>query len=62
MPKDSRSASALPSIHEFAARFRRAYGREMTGEEQHFLQLASLMLDENLGVEQPDEVGKGAAA
>ncbi len=48
MPSGYRAARYLPTIDDFEDKFRRVYGREMTSEERHLSNLASILLDEKI--------------
>jgi hypothetical protein len=63
MAKERRTNSSSISHDEFERRFQRAFGREMTAEERRFLKLANLLLDNELGIDDDEEIkSKGTAA
>ena len=43
-----RVSHCLPTLDDFEDKFRRAYGREMTSEERHFFNLASILLEDKI--------------
>jgi len=64
MAKERRASFASISRDEFERRFRRAFGREMTAEEHRFLELANMLLDNPLGIDEDEQEiqSKGTAA
>lgn len=67
MRKERRTGRPIFAGDEFEGRFERAFGRELTPEERHFLKLANLLLENNLGMEEEleeveDAKSKGTAA
>ena len=58
MREERRAARPLPAIEDFEEKFRRAFGREMTGEERRFFELAGIVLQG----EEDEDLAEGQCA